>query len=121
MISVTKIVWFAAAHYLPKHDGACQDLHGHTWKVEIEVGGDILDTGMVIDFSDLKKLIQREVLDHVDHKCLNDTGFHILKDPTAENLCRWVQSQINVRLPEEVEVVRVRVWESRDSYAEWKL
>ena len=121
MLSVTKIVKFDAAHWLPNHEGKCKNLHGHTWKVEIEVSGQ-METGMIIDFSELKKTIQHYILVQLDHTCLNERGGSAyLENPTAENLCLWIHQQLDPPLAKHGHrLVRVRVWESEDSYAEWK-
>lgn len=78
-ISVTKIFKFDAAHFLPEHSGKCADLHGHTYRLEVTVarkdGGLVAEgssAGMVIDFGDLKAIVQREIIEKVDHKMLND-------------------------------------------------
>ena len=126
MLSVTKIVKFDAAHYLPQHEGQCKNLHGHTWKVEIEVAKEYepdqpQPDGMIVDFSSLKKIIKDFVLDYVDHQCLNETSFELLQNPTAENLCTWVRQQMQTQLDvQALKVIRVRIWESEDSYAEWR-
>ena len=121
MLSVTKIVKFDAAHYLPNHEGKCKNLHGHTWKVEIKVSGQ-MEAGIIIDFTDLKKVINHAILEKLDHSCLNDLGeaSAYLSNPTAENLCLWISQQMVKPLTRySTRVIRVRVWESEDSYAEW--
>jgi len=125
MLSVTKMFSFDAAHHLPEHKGKCKNLHGHTWKVEIEVARKWYDQslgreGMILDFSDLKELVQNHVLCYVDHQCLNDTGFQLLQNPTAENLSQWILNQMEGAIAEDLKIVRVRVWESNESYAEWR-
>ena len=99
---------FSAAHHLPNYDGACHNLHGHTWKVEVWILGEVnQDTGMLIDF----KLI-KNVIDQLDHSNLND----IIDNPTAENLTLWIFNQLDE--PPEINWVCVRLWESENSYAE---
>jgi 6-pyruvoyltetrahydropterin/6-carboxytetrahydropterin synthase len=111
---------FDAAHWLPEHEGKCKNLHGHTWKIEIEVSGELLSTGMIMDFSDLKRLVTKQVLDYADHQCLNDLPFTLMQNPTAENLCEWIRLQVGTSLPDEIVILRVRVWESDEAYAEWR-
>ena len=75
MITVIKQFTFDAAHRLPNHKGKCKQMHGHTYKLEIGVTGNIQPaTGMVVDFGDLKKIIQKQVIDLLDHQLLNEVG-----------------------------------------------
>ena len=75
MLTVTKIVKFDAAHFLPQHEGKCKNMHGHTWKMEIEVarsdGFINAHTGMIFDFGHLKDMLNANLLDKLDHKILN--------------------------------------------------
>lgn len=97
---------FDSAHFLANYEGKCSNIHGHRWRVEIEVQSESLINGgqldgMVIDFGDLKKDV-REIVDYYDHaliiqeytmrketlQCLSQDGFRILEvnfRPTAEN------------------------------------
>ena len=92
----------SAAHYLPEYEGKCSQLHGHTWKIEVWLHGEIQSNGMVVDFREVK-----DVIDALDHKCLND----ILPNPTAENLAMYLLKRVPC-------CRKVRVWESDDAYAE---
>ena len=127
-ISVTKCFEFEAAHCLPYYEGKCKHLHGHTYKLEVEVGvkeeGYLLNDcgGMVIDFGRLKHYVEELVINKFDHRYLNDLDQNdssVFKDfPTAENLCIFIAEQI-IRLT-GLKVIRVRVWETSNSYAEWR-
>lgn len=97
---------FDSAHFLAGYDGKCKNIHGHRWKVEMEVQSETLIKdgpldGMVVDFGDLKKDV-KEMIDHYDHAliiqegtmreetfhCLQQDGFKIIQvhfRPTAEN------------------------------------
>ena len=118
---VLKEFEFDAAHYLPGHDGKCQNLHGHTYQLEVTVGRPELvpggsSEGMVIDFSNLKSIVSTLVVDPLDHQCLNEL---LPYRPTAENM---VNHFFDVLAPViegyGAELVRIRLWESPDSYAE---
>ena len=86
-ISVGKIVTFAAAHRLPDYTGPCANWHGHEWSLCVTVKKRIdPKTGMVIDFSELKRIMTKCVLDKFDHSIINNT----LYNPTAENILVWV-------------------------------
>lgn len=119
MLSVTRKFEFAGAHYLPNHPGKCQNLHGHTWKVEVEIMGQVKkDTGMIIDFGDMKEKIN-PIIETFDHKCLNKVleAWGVDVPPTAENL---VMIFVTVLTKDFLNLCRVRIYESDDSYAEWK-
>lgn len=94
---LTKRGRFEASHLLPNHDGKCARLHGHSWSVEIEVEGSSLaeagpKAGMVADYGDLAKPLNRLIDSHLDHYHLNDsTG---LENPTSEELARWIFRQL---------------------------
>ena len=109
---------FSAAHRLPSSGGKCERLHGHNWKVEVEVEADALDErGMVVDFHDLKSLV-REVLAELDHRFLNDLDAFRRLAPTAENLARHIFAKVEEALPaERARLARVRVWESDNTAA----
>jgi len=109
---------FPAGHYLQSKNltpeenlkvyGKCKNLHGHTWGVNFEVEGNVDDvTGMVVNFSDLKILI-----DEFNHKMLND----YLELPTAENLVEYFMKAL--RRVGRFSFIRVRVYESENAYAE---
>jgi len=119
MITITKIFEFPAGHHLPYHEGACKNQHGHNFKLEITIGRKISDLfikkGMVMDFSDLKKIVKEKVIDLLDHKYLND----IIPNPTAELLVIWIQGILDKEI-KDIWLTRIRLWESSTSYAEWK-
>lgn len=123
MYTVTKIFEFAYAHYLPGYEGKCKLMHGHTGILEIEVSGpqtisdrdfaEVYD-GMIIDFSDLKKIITDSIISKLDHSLIND----ILAIPTAENIVDWIVGKLHPIFLEHLE--RVRLYETPSSYAEWR-
>ena len=122
-ISVTKIFKFDAAHFLPEHKGKCADIHGHTYRLEVTVArtdGDVLasgsSAGMVLDFGDLKEIVQREIIEKVDHKMLNDV---LPFRTTAENVVVYFYEVLERQLaPLGVEVLKLKLWETQTSFAE---
>ena len=113
MLSVVKKFSFSAAHFLPNYEGDCKNLHGHTWKGEVEIEGYINnETGMIIDFKEVKKEL-RKIEDLFDHKLLND----IMCNPTCEHLVYFIVDEMKRKYSK---LVRVRLYESDDSYCEWK-
>ncbi len=101
---------FDSAHFLPNHP-KCGKVHGHTYKVEVEVEGELKD-GMVIDFEDLKALL-KEIVAKYDHRLIND----LIENPTCENICLAIFNEIRDRL-RNLKVVRVKVYENPDKWAE---
>lgn len=131
-VSVTKIFEFEAAHHLPGYNGACKNLHGHTYKLEITVRGFVdSKTGMVMDFKKLKVMVKKKIIDKYDHSDLNN--FFLM--PTAENMVREIAVELAKAIDyiqplksmpkyskySGVELVRVRLWETSTSYAEVEL
>lgn len=99
---------FEAAHRLPRHPGKCRELHGHSYELAVTVDRPVDATsGMAIDFSDLKHAVRGEVVDAMDHRCLND----LLENPTAEELARWIWVRLAAALPGLVEI---ELFETRD-------
>jgi len=129
-ISITKLFEFEAAHCLPKHEGKCKNLHGHRYQLEVEVGREKLDElildgpseGMVMDFGDLKRIVQNEVIEKLDHRDLNEVfeSLEIDKQATAENLILWIVRILKESFAKRgIYLVRVRLWETSTSFAEW--
>lgn len=86
---VFKDFTFESAHRLPLvPDGhKCGRLHGHSYKVRLNLIGEISDLGWFIDFGDLKTVF-KPIYEQLDHHYLND--IEGLSNPTAENLARWI-------------------------------
>ncbi len=113
-MKIVKRFSFNSAHYLPNYVGKCKQMHGHTYVLDIVVEGEInSDTGMVMDFSDLKYIVTTKALDQIDHKLLND----IILNPTAENTLLWIKEKIQPHLKG---LVTLRLWENivDESYVE---
>ena len=103
---------FDAAHYLPDYHGKCERLHGHTYKLVVQVEGTPDAEGMIIDFIELKKKVQDLAISKLDHSCLND----LLTQPSAENIAIWVWQQIEKPLQgENYKLYEVQVWETKTS------
>ena len=110
---------FASAHFLDGYEGKCESLHGHNWKVEVELQGKRLDDiGMLMDFKKLKELL-RTVLDKLDHCLLNDLDPFKDSNPSSENISKYIHDSIRDRLPEGISIYCVSVWESENSVASY--
>jgi len=77
-MKITKIFTFDSSHMLDGHDGKCQNLHGHTYKLEITVSDDPIrggaKDGMVMDFTDLKAIVKQHITDPFDHAFIYHGG-----------------------------------------------
>ncbi len=109
--SVTRSFTFEAAHQLPWHEGRCRNLHGHSYRLQVTVEGPVGDSGIVIDFADIKSVVQREVIDRFDHQYLND----LLDNPTAELIAAEVWKAVEAA---DLAVTRIRLWETSDCFVE---
>ena len=109
---------FAAAHFLRGYDGNCSSLHGHNWVIQVVAKSEELDEiGIALDFKKLKKTLDT-LLDSLDHKCLNDLPAFKEKNPTAENLAKYIFEEMSeVINGGPVVIDRVRVYENTRSCA----
>ena len=127
------------AHALYGYDGLCKNIHGHSYRLWVTVIGNVLDdsksvkNGMVLDFSLLKKIVKPEIVDKFDHSLvLNANSPHADTDfsqfekvfflpyqPTSENLVFDFATTIQKKLPENVQLHKVILSETANSYAEW--
>lgn len=117
---------FEAAHRLPLHDGACRRPHGHSYTLEVVIEGPVNvrrsgSQGMVMDFKELKEIVNRTVIDKVDHQDLNtlEEGAEEANVTTAELLCETFAEEITMALPKGIQLVSIRLSETADSWAEW--
>ncbi len=105
-----RIFYFDASHCLPNYNGKCERLHGHTYKLEVEVEKDVGEDGMVIDFNEIKNIVEKEALESLDHSNIND----LLENPTAEIITEYVWNKLDGKLP----VSRIRLWEGEGKWVE---
>ena len=141
-IRITKQFSFETGHALYGYDGKCRNVQGHSYKLSVTVIGEpIADSshvkfGMVIDFSDLKKIVKEEIVDVFDHatvfnkntphvelaKELSDRGPSVLLadyQPTSEMMVIDFAEKIKKRLPKQTQLFSLRLQETATSYAEW--
>ncbi len=104
---------FAASHSLRNYQGQCQRLHGHNWKVEVEVTARQLDeAGMGMDFKHIKQAT-KQVLEGLDHYHLNDIPPFDTLNPTAENIAAYLYAEIGKLINQNrVAVSAVTIWET---------
>ena len=141
-IRITKKFSFETGHALYGYDGKCKNVHGHSYKLNVTViGTPISDQnhvkfGMVIDFTDLKKIIKEEIVDVFDHatvfnkntphvelaKELSDRGHNVLLvdyQPTSEMMVIDFAEKIKKHLPENITLFSLKLQETDTSFAEW--
>jgi 6-pyruvoyltetrahydropterin/6-carboxytetrahydropterin synthase len=141
-IRITKEFTFETGHALYGHDGKCKNIHGHSYKLSVTVlGNPVLDSndpkfGMIMDFSDLKKIVKEEIVDRFDHATIfNKNTPHIelannLKSlghnvvlvdyqPTSEMLVTDFADKIKNRLPKNIKLFSLKLRETTSCYAEW--
>jgi len=111
-----KEVTFDAAHNLVNYQGKCENLHGHTYRLQVTVEGEKNpETGMVCDFVELKNILRTHVVEKLDHTYLNDR----VPLSTAENLAEWIAGELTPPLGERgLRLVRLILWETPGSAVE---
>jgi 6-pyruvoyltetrahydropterin/6-carboxytetrahydropterin synthase len=141
-IRITKQFSFETGHALYGYDGKCKNIHGHSYQLFVTVIGkpisnsDHVKFGMVIDFSDLKKIIKEEIVDVFDHatvfnkntphvelaKELADRGHDVILvdyQPTSEMMVIDFAKKIKNRLPNTIKLHALKLQETTTCYAEW--
>ena len=140
-IRVTKIFSFETGHMLKDYDGPCRNVHGHSYKLYVTLSGTPLQSpsdpksGMVIDFSELKKIVKSEIVSRFDHavvvnsaegeeriKTLNKIMGNVIAvdyQPTCENMVADFAARIKAALPEGPSLFSLKLYETATSYAEW--
>ena len=118
MYILTVLSHFAAAHCLRHLHGKCEALHGHNWKVEVSVASKRLGRrGIVLDFGILKQKVE-EVLKTLDHTYLNELPYFSKREPSSENIARFIYDEVRGALKGESVTVRsVTAWESETACA----
>jgi len=139
MLSLTKIFHFEMAHAIHGYPGGCKNIHGHSYQLQVTVtaNGDckhfIPSPGFVLDFKVLKQLVTKGIIQILDHKLVL-SGTYVAQhpaigsqenlvcweaEPTAENLLIYMKDILFESLPDDVKLVRLKLFETSDSFAEW--
>ena len=142
LIRITKEFNFETGHALYGYDGLCKNVHGHSYKLSVSLIGTPIEDpnnvkfGMVLDFSDLKKIVNETVVEPFDHSTvLNVTSPHkeladdmekrghkikrVQYQPTSEMMILDFAKKIEERLPKEINLHHLILRETETSYAEW--
>lgn len=140
MLTVTKIFSFEMAHAIDGYPGPCRNVHGHSYELHVTVSstarGDeyIPAPGFVLDFKELKQLVQSTVLETLDHKLVLSHTYlsknSVLysqenlvqweSEPTAENLLIYIRKILCEKLPAAVKLASLTLYETKSSYAVWR-
>ena len=142
MLEITKVIQWDMGHRIPQHKSQCKHPHGHRYVLEATLTGPLEDTeghgeeGMVYDFGDFKKLMMEAVHDPLDHSFMFHHKDPIMADffgknpelqavqvpfiPTAENIVRWCYERIQALLPKELQLKSCRLYETPNSWADYR-
>jgi 6-pyruvoyltetrahydropterin/6-carboxytetrahydropterin synthase len=139
MLLLTKIFHFEMAHAIDGYNGVCKNIHGHSYELHVTVGSDdkeqdfIPAPGFVLDFKELKQLVNTAVIDMFDHQLVLSKNYiakhpHVQTqenlvlweaEPTAENLLLYMQRVIRKSLPAEMKLTELKLYETKNSFATW--
>lgn len=141
IIRITREFSFEMAHVLKDYDGPCRNVHGHSYRLFVTLSGTPLKNeksprnGMVIDFSELKTLVIKEIISRFDHSVVVSSNYDSEKlemmkktfgntvivdyQPTCENLVSDFAGRLRNRMPEGTMLHSIKLYETANSYAEW--
>ncbi len=110
---------FEASHQLPQAEqyGKCAKLHGHTYKLQVEIEGAVNADGWVTNFVTLKQLVNKHIIEVLDHAHINDIIPHIT---TVEHIIVWIWKELDRVITEQNEPYRLhalKLYETSTSYA----
>jgi 6-pyruvoyltetrahydropterin/6-carboxytetrahydropterin synthase len=143
-MQITRRLEFDAGHRIPNHNSQCKHLHGHRYTIEITLSGDVItaegvsEQGMVMDFSDVKRIAKERVVDAWDHAFLVYRGDKVVLDfletlpnhktvvleviPTAENLAKvafdLLLNAYRDTYGNHLKLERVRLYETPNNWAD---
>jgi 6-pyruvoyltetrahydropterin/6-carboxytetrahydropterin synthase len=141
LIRITKEFRFEAAHALQGYDGPCKSIHGHSYKLSVTIIGEPVPDagsprkGMVLDFGELNRIINKSVIDPFDHSFILNSDYPVEDfnrsgeafsnvilvgyQPTSENLLIDFAGRIKDLLPQNVRLHSLKLRETATSFAEW--
>jgi len=121
MYRITVEQHFDAAHSLRGYKGKCESIHGHRYRVSVNLmAGELDEIGLSYDFSEVKSRLQ-DILGRFDHCYLNDVPPFDKVNPSAENIAKAVYDELKVKLEGEPVVLEsVSVWETPEQGVEYK-
>lgn len=139
VLRITKEFRFEGAHALPGYDGKCRNIHGHSYLMYVTVKGENLNgtnspkEGMVVDFKQVKAIVNENIVDVLDHALIMHAASPLSQElaqaypnvimvdfqPSTENLICWFAQVLSGKLPQGVELFSIKLYETAGSFAEW--
>lgn len=132
-MKIAKEFHWEMGHRLPEHFGKCKNIHGHSYKMIVELEGDLNESGMIMDYYDLKTIV-RPVIEDLDHafmvygkdqeiirflESVKSKKVIVGFQSTVENISKYILAEIKKQnLPSNIKKLKVRIFESVDDYAE---
>lgn len=139
MLLLTKIFHFEMAHAIHGYQGACKNIHGHSYELHVTISGStdypdhVPAPGFITDFKEIRQLVNNSIITVFDHKVVLSEAF--LSDhpsyasqenlvswkaePTAENILLHIKHSLGKVFPPAIKLVHLKLFETKDSYAEW--
>lgn len=119
MVTLTKAFTFDAAHILRNYVGKCNNLHGHTFRLEVTIRPSEhlpkAPENMVMDFGELKRLVDQTIISQLDHKFLNEVLD--VDNCTSEYLVDYIVTKLYPVFKDSL--IKIRLYETEDSWCEW--
>jgi 6-pyruvoyltetrahydropterin/6-carboxytetrahydropterin synthase len=100
--------YFDSSHHLPEYKGKCEQVHGHTYKLEVVLEDNVGRGGMVMDFTEMKGIVNSNIIEKLDHMNLNN----LFENPTAENIASWIFNELESKIP----LHHVKLWEGNGKW-----
>lgn len=141
VIRVSREFTFEMAHALKSYDGPCRNVHGHSYRLFVTLAGTPLDddknpkNGMVIDFTDLRDIVLKEIVNQFDHSVVVSNDYDAEKmemmkktfgntvvvdyEPTCENLVADFARRLKCKIPHGARLHSLKLYETAKSFAEW--
>jgi 6-pyruvoyltetrahydropterin/6-carboxytetrahydropterin synthase len=139
MIQLTKIFNFETAHAIYGYQGACKNIHGHSYELHVTIAANsnedefIEAPGFIVDFKEIKHIVKTNIVEQFDHKLILSEGFLSANqtmmpqenliiwkyEPTAENILIHIKKILSKSLSKNLKLVHLKLYETKDSIAEW--
>lgn len=135
-MKISKEFRWEMGHRIPEHDGLCRNVHGHSYKMVVEVTGEVAENGMIVDFYDLGQIV-KPVIEEMDHSFLcegkdaamidflkaNGMKYFVLDfQSTVENICLYLAKKFSGKIDRSkypnIKGIAVKIFETPNSYAE---
>lgn len=139
MLSLTKVFHFETGHALNEYNGACKNIHGHSYELHVSVTTSnqtesfLPAPGFIIDFKEIKKIVNSLIVDHLDHKLVLSKAYlekhpefkgleNLIQwdfEPSAENILLFIRNTLFSEFPKEIKLRKLLLFETKSSFVEW--